>query len=66
MKEIARDVVRANYRSLDKERKVNNFELFGMDFMLDRKLRPWLIEVNANPCLEISCPLHSRIIPILV
>jgi hypothetical protein len=37
-----------------------------MDFMLDRKLNPWLIEVNANPCLEISCPLLSRIIPMMV
>jgi hypothetical protein len=43
MKEIATDVVKANYLNLGKERKMNNFELFGLDFMLDRKLNPWLI-----------------------
>lgn len=43
MREIATDVIKANYYRLDKDRKVNNFELFGMDFMLDRKFRPWLI-----------------------
>jgi hypothetical protein len=66
MKEIARDIVMANYRSIDRERRVNNFEIFGLDFMLDRRMNPWLIEVNTNPCLEISCPLLSRIIPMMV
>lgn len=66
MKEIAADVVRANFRNLDRERRMNNFEIFGMDFMIDSKFSPWLIEINANPCLEISCPLLSRIIPIMV
>jgi len=51
MKEIATDVVRANYLNIDKERKMNNFEIFGMDFMIDNKFKPWLIEINANPCL---------------
>ena len=34
--------------------------------MMDKELRVWLIEVNANPCLEINCPLMSRIIPTMV
>lgn len=29
-------------------------EIFGYDFMVDSNLRPWLIEVNTNPCLEES------------
>lgn len=29
-------------------------EIFGYDFMVDAELRPWLIEVNTNPCLEES------------
>lgn len=37
-----------------------------MDFMIDSKFKPWLIEINSNPCLEISCHLLSRIIPIMV
>ena len=31
--------------------------------MLDEALTPWLIEVNTNPCLELSSPLLARIIP---
>lgn len=34
--------------------------------MLDEEFRLYLIEVNTNPCLEMSCPLLSRIIPEVV
>lgn len=34
--------------------------------MLDEECRPWLIEINANPCLEISCSVLNRIIPALI
>ena len=51
MKELATDSVRATYSVLDHERKLHNFELFGLDFMLDEQLNVILIEVNTNPCL---------------
>lgn len=38
-------------------------EVFGLDFMIDDEFRPYLIEVNTNPCLELSCPLLARLIP---
>ena len=31
--------------------------------MIDDEFKIYLIEVNTNPCLEISCPLLARIIP---
>ena len=31
--------------------------------MLDEEYRPWLIEVNTNPCLEMGCPLLDIMIP---
>jgi hypothetical protein len=34
--------------------------------MIDGKLDVWLIEVNSNPCLELSCPLLATLIPRLV
>lgn len=37
------DVIKANYLNLDKDRKIDNFELFGFDFMIDRDFKPYLI-----------------------
>jgi tubulin---tyrosine ligase len=66
MKSITLDAVKATYLSLDPSRREHNFELFGMDFMLDNNLKPWLIEINTNPCLEICCPLLASLIPELL
>jgi tubulin polyglutamylase TTLL1 len=38
-------------------------EVFGLDFMIDDEFRLYLIEVNTNPCLELSSPLLARLIP---
>ena len=35
MKKIANDSVKATFHLLDKERRYNNFELLGLDFMID-------------------------------
>ncbi len=40
--------------------------MFGLDFMIDSNFNVWLIEVNTNPCLEISSGLLGRIIPTMV
>jgi tubulin--tyrosine ligase len=34
--------------------------------MIDEDLNPWLIEVNTNPNLELSCPYLARFIPQLL
>jgi tubulin monoglycylase TTLL3/8 len=34
--------------------------------MVDKEFKPWLIEINFNPCLELSCPVLNRIIPSMV
>lgn len=34
--------------------------------MIDEKFTPYLIEINTNPCLELSSPLLGRIIPAMV
>merc|ERR1712166_1331928 len=34
--------------------------------MIDDTFRPWLIEVNTNPCLELSSPYLARLIPTMI
>jgi len=57
------DIIKANYLILDSKRSKNNFEIFGLDFMIDKDFKPWLIEANYNPCLEVNCPVLERVIP---
>ena len=66
LKALVKDTVQATYLKLDTQHRAYSFEVFGYDFMLDETLKPWLIEVNTNPCLELSSPLLARIIPYML
>ena len=41
--------------------KINCFELFGFDVLIDDKLEPWLLEVNLTPALSCDSPLDQKI-----
>ena len=43
MRVLALDAVRATYSRLDPARREFNFELFGLDFIIDSQLKPYLI-----------------------
>lgn len=66
MKKIATDTVKAVYQTIDPNKRNLTFELFGYDFMIDEEFNVWLIEVNTNPCLDLSCSFLARIIPSLL
>jgi tubulin polyglutamylase TTLL1 len=66
MKKIAADSIKATYRQLDKFGRHHTFEVFGYDFMVEETQAVKLIEVNTNPCLELSSNYLSRIIPAMI
>jgi hypothetical protein len=43
MKNMAGDAMRATYMTLSPKRYEHNFELFGLDFMLDEDMNVYLI-----------------------
>jgi tubulin polyglutamylase TTLL1 len=66
IKQLVQDSFRALSRKVDPHRKQNSFEIFGYDFMIDEDVNVWLIEVNTNPCLELSSPYLARLVPAMV
>lgn len=41
--------------------RLNCFQLFGFDVMIDANLNPWLLEVNLSPSLSCDSPLDQKI-----
>lgn len=50
-------------RKLNEKSRRYCFEVFGYDFLIDERMKTWLIEVNTNPCIEESSPLLGQLIP---
>jgi hypothetical protein len=63
IRELVKDTIMATFRKLDPSRHNATFEVFGYDFMLETDLRPLLIEVNTNPCLELTSAPLLKVIP---
>ena len=51
---------------MDPNKRINSFEVFGYDFMIDEDFKVYLIEANTNPCLELSSLLLAKLIPRMV
>ena len=60
---IIRLAVGSAKSNLNHLNRTNCFEIFGCDFILDQKFKPYLLEINLNPGLEISSPLISKLVP---
>lgn len=62
IKWLMTDAFRSVYGKIDPYRRMNSFEIYGFDFMLDRDFKVYLIEANTNPWLELPWPLLTRVI----
>jgi tubulin---tyrosine ligase len=66
MKKIVIDTIKSTYKKLDPRKRMNSFEIFGYDFMLDEMYNPWLLEINTNPCLALSGHYLALLIPLML
>lgn len=66
IKMIVKETVSASFQLMDPVKRENTMEIFGYDFMVDRKMKPFLIEVNTNPCLELASKYLAVIIPNMI
>jgi len=53
-------------KKLNSNRRVQCFEIFGYDFIIDSDFNTWLIEANTNPCLEESSDLLKILLPRMI
>ena len=51
MKDLVIDSFMSVRHKINPNRRKNQFELFGFDFLFDEDFRVWLIEINTNPFL---------------
>ena len=63
---IIRLAIGSSKSNINHLNRSNCFEIFGCDFILDEKYKPYLLEINMNPGLEISSPLISKLVPRMV
>ncbi|KAL1522062.1 hypothetical protein AB1Y20_021706 [Prymnesium parvum] len=49
------------FSKINQAGRPNCFEIFGFDVLLERNLKPWLIEVNVACSLASSSPLDKRV-----
>lgn len=51
MQNLSLDAFRSSFRHLII--KDHNFEIFGIDFIIDGQFKPWLIDITNTPQLDV-------------
>jgi tubulin monoglycylase TTLL3/8 len=66
IRKLVTNSYRATSNLLDPKHRQHCFEVLGYDFMIDEDFHVWLIEVNTNPCLELSSAYLAGLIPAML
>ena len=53
--------VRNKHREVIKFKRKSSFEIFGIDILLDSKLKPYILEVNVSPGMHSTSELDKRV-----
>lgn len=43
-----------------------SFQIFGYDFIIDNNYKPWILEINYNPGLQITSQVIENIVPRMI
>ena len=66
IKDLIIDTFLCVKRKMNPNNRINVFELFGFDFLLDEDFRIWLIEVNYNPFLGTPNAFMKDLVPKMI
>lgn len=56
-------MLKHNYNAINSDDPYNQtfFEILGFDIILDKNLKPWLLEVNHSPSFQTTSPLDLKV-----
>ncbi|CAD8058352.1 unnamed protein product [Paramecium sonneborni] len=60
LKMIATQAIRSVFTNLVV--KDHNFEIIGLNYIIDQQLKPWLVELNLNPSFSADSQYHQKVI----
>jgi len=64
------DIVKITFKcvkdTINTQNRKHSFEIFGFDFIVDKDVNVFLLEVNTNPGLELSSPLITKLVPRMI
>ena len=66
MKELIEISMNCVGNRLRTHKKSLSFQIFGYDFIIDQNYKPWILEINYNPGLQISSKVIENIVPRMI